>query len=104
MTQLGSRSGPALRYLWTFSVLADHPKAGKALDRDRNCLNVETLDDSEWNWSSGERVLNSLAIAIALGQGGVRVSHLAQLDEHHREVALEVIRIWLCGEHETVIV
>jgi hypothetical protein len=101
MIQLGNRSGPALRYLWTFSELHDHPQAGRAFDRDRNCLNTELLGD-EWPWSSGERVLIDLARAIAQGSGGCYVGELTFLDEHHRQVATEALSIWLNGEHDTV--
>lgn len=104
MTQLGQRSGAALRYLWTFSLLDGHPVAGPALDVDRMSLDVERLLDTDWAWSSGEEVLLALAEGIATGHGGPLVAELATLDTHHRQVALEALRIWLCGDHETVIV
>ena len=44
MIQLGSRSGAALRYLWAYSALSDHPKAGPAYDRDRNSLDTDKIE------------------------------------------------------------
>lgn len=102
MIQLGNRSGAALRYLWTFSALTDHPRAGRALDRDRNSLDTDLLAPDDWAWSSGERVLIDLARAIAQGSGGCYVGELMFLDEHNRQVATEALSIWLNGEHEAV--
>ena len=102
MIQLSHRSGAALRYLWTFSDLSQHPRAGTALDRDRNILNTELLAPDDWAWSSGERVLIDVARAIAQGSGGCYVGELTFLDEHNRQVASEALSIWLNGEHDSV--
>ena len=102
MIQLGNRSGAALRYLWSYSELSHHPRAGNALDRDRNVLNTDILAPDDWAWSSGELVLIDLARAIAQGSGGCYVGELTFLDEHHRYVATEAISIWLNGEHDAV--
>lgn len=104
MIQLGNRSGAALRYLWTFSNLGDHPRAGRALDRDRNTLDLELLRSEDWAWSSGEVALIDLAEAISTGNGAGRIAGLRNLDEHHRQVATETLSIWLNGEHEAVTV
>lgn len=104
MIQLGNRSGAALRYLWTFSALGDHPKAGPAYDRDRNSLDTDKIERDCWAWSSGERVLIDLAVSIARQSAECSVSDLTYLDEHNRQVATEALSIWLNGEHEAVVV
>jgi hypothetical protein len=102
MITVSNRSRAALRYLWTFSALNGHPRAGAALDLDRNTIDLECLAPDDWAWSSGERVLIDVARAIAQGSGGCYVGELNFLDEHNRQVAIESLAIWLNGEHDGV--
>lgn len=94
MSHLTERGYHAAAHLIRSTHLADLPPIQAAFDPERRTLNPEPLED--WPWSTGERVLVDLLLAIHnCYHAAPTVGRLATLDPLTCRAALEALALWL---------
>lgn len=93
----------AARMMMNLAGLTDHPLVRKHLNIDESHTAWDWEGLAEEGLSTGEFIVIDLLRAIVLGHSSVRVADLYQLDDHHRRIAVDALRLTLIGDEVPVL-